>query len=134
MRYSRQREIILQELVGNPIHPTADKLYDMLKGENPSLSLATVYRNLNQLSSQGKITKLPQPSGSDRFDGETKPHYHMLCTDCGGFFDCPQLDFEKLDEWLSDETHFHVTSHQLTMYGLCEACFSKQSISGAAGA
>ena len=46
MKYSRQRELILNEVIDSKGHPTADEVYDGLKKTNPSLSLGTVYRNL----------------------------------------------------------------------------------------
>ena len=49
MKYSKQREHILKTLRENVIHPTADEIYALARKEMPSLSLATVYRNLNQI-------------------------------------------------------------------------------------
>ncbi|HFL3267987.1 TPA: transcriptional repressor, partial [Clostridioides difficile] len=48
MKFSKQRELILNEILNNPVHPTADYLYENLKKDNPNLSLGTVYRNLAQ--------------------------------------------------------------------------------------
>ena len=57
MNYSKQRETILNTLKENVVHPTAEYLYDVLKRENSSISLATLYRNLNQLAENGIIKK-----------------------------------------------------------------------------
>ena len=57
MNYSRQRDIILQTLKANVVHPTAEYLYAVLKEKEPNISLATLYRNLNQLSDNGIIKK-----------------------------------------------------------------------------
>jgi len=63
MIYSRQREIILNTLRTNPVHPTADELHEMVKGQDPNISIATVYRNLNQLAAAGKVLKISNPNG-----------------------------------------------------------------------
>lgn len=47
MNYSRQREIILNTLKENVVHPTAEYLYGVLHEKEPNISLATLYRNLN---------------------------------------------------------------------------------------
>ena len=58
MRYSKQRELILQTLQKNAIHPSAEQLYELIKREEPAISLATVYRNLNLLAQQKIIKKI----------------------------------------------------------------------------
>lgn len=58
MNYSRQREVILQTLKDNVVHPTAEYLYAILKEKEPNMSLATLYRNLNQLADNGIIKKI----------------------------------------------------------------------------
>ena len=58
-RYSRQRELIYQALRDTKEHPTADMIYQALRPEHPTLSLGTVYRNLNVLSSDGRIVRMP---------------------------------------------------------------------------
>ncbi len=69
MNYSKQRELILKTVIENPIHPTADTVYEQVRRENPKISLGTVYRNLNFLSEMGILRKISMPVGSDRFDG-----------------------------------------------------------------
>lgn len=50
MKFSKQRELILNEIISSNVHPTADIIYTNLKKDNPELSLGTVYRNLSQLT------------------------------------------------------------------------------------
>ena len=83
MNFSRQREIIYEQVRNFPVHPTAEEVYRALKNDNPNLSLGTVYRNLNQLSEAGMLLKIPIADGSDRFDGRADRHYHMICEKCG---------------------------------------------------
>ena len=87
MIYSRQREIILNTLRTNPVHPTTDELHEMVKGQDPNISIATVYRNLNQLAAAGKVFKISNPNGADRFDGNIVHHNHAVCSCCGRMFD-----------------------------------------------
>ena len=122
MNYSRQREIIQEAVQKNPIHPTADDVYWMLKADNPSLSLSTVYRNLNLLADNGMITKISLPNQSDRFDGDMTDHYHMICEKCGNVHDI-NLDFlNDLDQKIFEQTGFAAVSHQLVIRGICQKC------------
>ena len=78
MNYSKQRELVLQAVLENPIHPTADGVYQQVRQQNPRISLGTVYRNLNFLAEMGMIRKISMPVGSDRFDGRLDQHDHMV--------------------------------------------------------
>ena len=49
MRYSKQRELVLQKVEQLCDHPTAEEIFDLAARECPGLSLGTVYRNLNSL-------------------------------------------------------------------------------------
>lgn len=122
MKYSKQRELILQAVQQKPCHPSADEIYSLLKKTQPSLSLGTVYRNLNLLSDQGLITKIKVPNGSDRFDGETHCHYHMLCEHCGKLFDIDLTLLDGLENILQQKYGFTMTGHHLLIDGICKEC------------
>ena len=54
IKYSRQREAIKHYLASTKEHPTADTVYLHVKEDFPSISLGTVYRNLNLLTDIGE--------------------------------------------------------------------------------
>lgn len=87
MRYSKQRNLVLNILRDNPVHPTAEWIFEKAREEMPGIGVATVYRNLNALVEAGEIKRIPGIDGVDRFDGNHMPHYHMKCNDCGKLFD-----------------------------------------------
>jgi len=87
MKYSKQREHILKTLRENVIHPTADEIYALARKGMPSLSLATVYRNLNQLAENGIIRRIDGLDGSVHFDHNLCKHYHFICTKCNKVYD-----------------------------------------------
>lgn len=122
MKYSRQRELVLAEVKSSREHPTADMVYAALKADNPSLSLGTVYRNLNLLAQMGQIHKIGMPEGSDRFDGRTDEHYHMLCQKCGRVYDVQLDTLSELDGQIQSQTGFLMHSHDLIVRGVCRAC------------
>ena len=124
MKYSKQREVILATVQQNSVHPTADMVYSMVKQAHPNISLATVYRNLNLLAQNGLLTKIKVANGSDRFDGRTDEHYHMLCQSCGRVFDADiKLDFlPQFDKDILSQTGFTVVSHHLLAEGICKNC------------
>ena len=72
-RNTIQRQIVLQAVNQMHNHPTADAIYAFIAAQHPTISKATVYRNLNKLAAQGEILRVPVPTGADHFDFNIKP-------------------------------------------------------------
>jgi Fe2+ or Zn2+ uptake regulation protein len=122
---SRQRERILSLLHSTKSHPTAAWIYESLKPEMPDLSLGTVYRNLKILEIQGKLQVLHSGSGFDRFDGDIRPHYHLLCTRCGAVEDVDLPVQHELEEKAKALLGHRISGHRLDFFGLCTNCARK---------
>ena len=123
VKHFRKRDAILSCLRSTDIHPSADWIYENVKKEIPSISLGTVYRNLSLFKEQGTILSLGTVRGVERFDGNTAPHVHHICTGCGRVTDLPGI---KVPEELSDAAALasggRVSSCQLSFTGLCGDC------------
>lgn len=122
MKYSKQRKLIETTVLQNRIHPTAEQVYDIVKAKLPSISLGTVYRNLNLLAENGIIKKITMANESDHYDGTITEHYHMICESCSNMLDCPDVPLIQYDDLIKSRTGFTVTSHSLVIYGLCKQC------------
>ena len=83
MRYSKQRELVMQTVQQLCDHPTAEEIYDKAAQECPNLSLGTVYRNLNSLVEAGRVRRVSIPGKADRFD-HTLPWHLEHCLDIPG--------------------------------------------------
>lgn len=92
-RYSKQRELILENLVHRTDHPTAEMVYDSVREDIPKISLGTVYRNLKGLSEDRTILCFTI-DGKDHFDGNANMHLHLCCTECGKIEDRMASDAE----------------------------------------
>lgn len=122
MKFSKQREIILNEVMNSHLHPTADSIYNSLKKDNPELSLGTVYRNLSQLTKHGFISKLSIPNQSDRYDKNIKPHAHLICKDCNNIYDVESETINKFINDLSNEKDLSITNYDIVLQGTCKNC------------
>ena len=126
MNYSKQRELILNTLKENVVHPTAEYLYSKIKEKDSKISLATLYRNLNQLSENGIIKKIDGLETSSHFDHNTFEHYHFICSKCGRVFDINADVAPDLIKKTEELTGFEVQSHDIVFTGLCKDCKNKQ--------
>lgn len=122
MNYSKQREIILETLKQNVVHPTAEYLYEKLQKEDSKISLATLYRNLNQLAENGIIKKIDGLESSSHYDHNTFVHYHFMCDNCKKVFDISSDVAPDLIKKIEEETGFTVTSHDVVIHGICKNC------------
>lgn len=122
MNYSRQREIILNTLKENVVHPTAEYLYGILHEKNPNISMATLYRNLNQLAEKGIIKKIDGLEAPSHFDHNTHEHFHFICDKCKKVFDVSVDIAPDVVERTQKETGFEVKGYDIALHGLCDAC------------
>ena len=122
-RYSKQRELVLKTVMDNLIHPTAQEIYNMTREKDPTISMGTVYRNLNLLAEQGKILRIKVPGGADRYDGTIEPHNHAVCTSCGMVMDY-NFDFDELNSQL-EKSGFKCEELNITVRGTCKNCLEK---------
>ncbi|WP_099469544.1 Fur family transcriptional regulator [Konateibacter massiliensis] len=125
LKYSRQREAIKEFLMSRTDHPTADTVYTNIRQEFPNISLGTVYRNLSLLSDIGEILKISTGEGGDRFDANTAPHYHFICTKCNSVIDLEMEGMEHINELASANFSGQITGHTAHFYGTCENCINK---------
>ncbi|MGN0151894.1 MAG: Fur family transcriptional regulator [Wujia sp.] len=122
VKYSHQREAIVNFLKTRTDHPTADVVYQNIKEIIPNISLGTVYRNLNQLAGAGIILRLPCDGKTDHFDASTHPHCHLMCRSCGAVKDIPIDPTELLIQNASHHSKDHIDTVSVLFYGTCSDC------------
>ena len=119
----RKRNAILDYLRHTDTHPSAEMVYNHLKQSIPDLSLGTVYRNLSIFKDKGEITSLGTVNGVERFDGNTAPHVHFVCTGCDAVADLPRIAVpEALNQEVHTQTGGQINMCQLTFIGQCKNC------------
>lgn len=125
--YSKQREIVLDVIKENCIHPTAEEIYNLVNQKDTQISKSTVYRNINILVQLGQIKKLKMVIGPDRYDYMYKEHSHAICEICGKVYDF-YYDFnsENISKELLKQIGMDMQINNISLYGICENCKSKK--------
>lgn len=127
MKYSKQRELILQVVETSCDHPSAIQVYERVASILPKISLGTVYRNLNVLVEVGLIKRLSD-GDYDRFDATMCHHDHFRCVLCGGIVDVQHPLLSQLDEQIMNETGYLIQNHELIFTGVCDSCKRERKI------
>lgn len=124
IKYSSQREAILRFLKTRKDHPTADVVFQHIREDIPNISLATVYRNLNQLATAGTILRLTTNGKTDHFDACVEPHYHFCCKNCHAVKDIDMEPFGELTQRAEEASNFKIDEVTILFSGLCDDCIS----------
>lgn len=122
MKYSLQRQTILEDVLHRYDHPTAEMIYESVKKKIPNISLGTVYRNLNQLAEHGFVHKIAITRSSDRFDLNLEEHYHIHCEHCDQVFDLSHASLSEIKQKLEQDTGYLILSHDVVFHGICHDC------------
>lgn len=122
LKHSKHRDSILQLLKNVKSHPTAEWLYIELKKDNPTISLATVYRNLKQLCQTGEIIKLEVGDGIEHYDATTCEHCHFICRGCKSILDIMIPSTNELNAEAESINDVLIEKNNLVFYGLCKSC------------
>lgn len=122
MKFSKQREEILDYLKSVKTHPTAEEVYSEVRKIDKNISLGTVYRNLDRLSKENLILRIEIANGKDRFDGDISSHYHAVCKKCGSIIDIFVDYFNYIDKIVEKEIKCKVFSHDVVFNTICKKC------------
>jgi len=120
-RNTIQKQLILKAVKALDIHATAEQVYDFVVKENPSISKATVYRNLNKMAQDGELLNIGAFFGAAHYDHNLRRHYHFVCNVCGSVFDVDG-DFDDLVKKVSPSKDFTIKDCNISFNGLCGKC------------
>ncbi len=123
LRLTATRTAICKALMESDRHPTAADIYQQLKGQYPSLSLATVYNTLRVLVNQGVINELGS-TGDDAVHFETRqtPHINLACIQCHNITDYDESPALCMKSHLEKDTGFKLIGSRIMYYGMCPEC------------
>lgn len=120
-----QRRLILEVITNSKQHLTAEEIAEKIKLVEPSISLATVYRNLKLMVDLGLLSRLDLHHGPPSYEFFQGHNHHLVCRVCGKATKlgvCPmQGEILKVIE----QNGFEVDSHHFEIMGYCKDCQAK---------
>lgn len=118
-----QRRVILQTVLDQTDHPTADQVYERVREHVPGVSRTTVYRVLETLVEIGVITKACSPGVGTRFDPVMERHHHLVCMRCERLIDLDDRAVRyRVDLPAGAGRSFSVEDFSIHFRGWCAAC------------
>lgn len=129
LKFTAERQAILDRVFANHKHFEADELLVDLRLNDLKISKATIYRTLSLLVKSGLLREV--------IFGERHAHYehvyghehhdHLVCNGCGKIIEFVEHRIEKLQDEVCRENNFKAESHRLQIQGLCEDCMKKSN-------
>jgi len=102
-------------------HISIEDLFIQIKREFSSISLATLYKNINAMLDNKLISEVNIPQLKCKYEISKTPHAHLLCDNCGEFKDI-NIDLDALIKTTEKTSHYKVNNTNMIFSGLCEKC------------
>lgn len=117
-----QRRVVLDALAERTDHPSADQLYDAVRGRLRGISRTTVYRVLETLVGIGVVLKISNPESKARYDANAERHHHIHCIHCQKIQDVhnPAICLSQMPA--ETEAGFTVLDYSINFSGVCPDC------------
>jgi Fe2+ or Zn2+ uptake regulation protein len=132
LRLTPQRDALLRALSKTKGHPTADDLVNKVRKVLPTVSHATVYRNVQELVRAGLIGTLERSGAAVQFEVNQDHHHHFMCQHCGQVWDVYLNQVAvQLDRRRSPLDGFQIDRRDVQLHGVCARCRASRSVVGA---
>ena len=127
-RLTPQRLAVLKVLAVSEGHPTVERIYETVRAEFPTTSIATIYKTVNLLKELNEVLELGFPDGSNRYDGNKPyPHPHVICTKCKKIIDPNLGSLKDLTKEVIKETGFQILNHRVDCFPFSQDSKSRKA-------
>ncbi len=117
------QRISILEVIDRNGHMSVEDIYEEVIKVHPSISLATIYKNIILMVEKTVLVEVPITGKKPKYELSKADHIHLVCTECGEVEDkmCMETT-DKVFHALSEKEHFRLNKRQVNLYGICEAC------------
>ncbi len=102
-------------------HISVDELYTSIKKQFSSISLATLYKNINAMLETSLIKEIKAPEIKTRYEITKESHAHLVCNKCGEFKDVP-FDINQIAMSIASDNNYNINDTSLIISGTCPNC------------
>ncbi len=125
LKFTIQREVILEMLYNSDEHLTPEGLHHLIQEKHPELGtgIATVYRTLSLLEDSEMVTSLSFGAQGKKYELGAKDHHdHIICTSCGNITEFVDEEIERRQKEITQSLGFVMQEHSMQIYGICKNC------------
>lgn len=126
-RATPQRQLILDAICEGNEHTSFEEICTRVRAKSSSISLPTIYRNLDFLCAMGLVVNLQIGNKTYYEIIHKEPHHHLICRTCGRIEKVSHKTIKPLFVRIEREQRFKVDVDHLALFGLCQNCRSSNS-------
>jgi Fur family peroxide stress response transcriptional regulator len=119
---THQRQVLYEVMQGMEGHPSPEEVYARVRKKVPSISLATVYKNIHLFVESGIFRKMSIHHGSVRVEMNNEEHHHMVCSRCKAITDIGEKELGLAPARRKLADGFLVERYSVDVIGLCAKC------------
>ncbi len=129
MRNSSADQVIIETLRDFSSHMTSHQIYEEVHKRLPAINPSTVYRALERLASQGKVSISDMGLGAAVYEltGESI-HHHLVCQKCGQIIMLENDAVSWLFSKLENKYQYKIITNHLILFGVCQNCQANTDI------
>ena len=102
-------------------HLNVEELFKLIKKQFSSISLATLYKNINAMLETSLIAEIKIPQHKSKYEIAKEPHIHLLCQNCDEFIDV-SVNIDTIVDEVSKKSHYQLLDSSIVLCGICEKC------------
>ncbi len=123
LKATPQRIAIIQ-LMNDAGHINIDELYQSIRKKFSSISLATLYKNVNTMLEVSLIREVKIPGQKTKYEIQKDSHAHVMCKSCGELKDI-EYDPVSILQKSMEMSHYKTEEVSVVVSGICPACQKK---------
>jgi Fur family peroxide stress response transcriptional regulator len=119
---THQRQVLYEVMKTMYGHPSPEEVYARVKKKVPSISLATVYKNIHLFVESGVFREVSMHHGSLRVEMNDEAHHHMVCSKCKAITDIGEKELGLVSKRAKLPGGFLVERYAVDVIGICAKC------------
>jgi Fur family ferric uptake transcriptional regulator len=125
LRNGGARRAVIDLLAEQDCCLTAQEIFDRLRASGRQVGIASVYRVLDLLTSEGLVQRIELGSGIARYEPvrtDIEHHHHLVCDTCGKVEAFEDRGLEQAIHRLETRSGYAVAGHDVVLHGACADC------------
>ncbi len=119
---THQRQVLYEVMRAAGGHPSPEEVYARVRERIPTISLATVYKNIHLFVESGVLREVSLHHGSVRVEMAGEQHHHVVCSRCKSISDIEERELGPMPRRERLAGGFLVERYAIDVIGLCANC------------
>lgn len=129
LKITAQRVAILDEIHKHG-HSSVDDIYALIRGRIPSVSLATIYKNILAMQNANILKSVKTPTQKQKYEINKKPHIHLHCRKCDNLEDF-EVDMSAFRAYCEKKSGYkNIDDASIIFSGICQSCQNRDLVAG----